>query len=363
MKIGIDFRFFKKDDLYSLFLLTVLRIFSLNNKFKIVIYLNTEADKEFFDFSCELKIVKEKQGNIIDDFLISSKYKKEKFDMMIFFNEYKPILYKKNYIIVIQDLQKVLYGAFKSTIAKHYYLKLIEQNLKSSKKVICFNKQILSDINERFNVEESKISVINGFFGFDDFNLSKELKKQLNIKEKYKIEGDYLIYDLSNSEVKNLEKIFLALKNLKDEGKILKLFVLGEKNSENIEFRKVVLDYKISDLVFFVGDVEIEYLQFYYKQSLGVVYPNIYDAFPFGLNNAVIYNIPILTSDSITMRDLFGDKIEYFNILSNTDTYKSLINFTSNNKKNINYSDIIAIDSDKEYVKKLEKVIGELLLN
>jgi hypothetical protein len=79
---------------------------------------------------------------------------------MIFFNEYKLLSYKEKYILVIPSLQKLFFGPYKNSLSKHYYLKLLSTNLKNAIKIICFDKQTLSDLNERFNIEEEKIEIV-----------------------------------------------------------------------------------------------------------------------------------------------------------------------------------------------------------
>gem|GEM_PF-6572588 len=79
---------------------------------------------------------------------------------MIFFNEYNPITYKKNYLLILPSLKKLFFGPFKNSLSKHYYLRTLNSNLKNAKKIICFDKQTLIDLNERLNIEEWRIEMI-----------------------------------------------------------------------------------------------------------------------------------------------------------------------------------------------------------
>lgn len=358
MKIWIDLRFLQKDNFYSLFVFSIVKELIKTKKHNIVLYTNEKFLEDLWE--TKIEVVTEKIWSIWENFSLISKFKKETFDLIIFFNEYKPLSYKWNYILVIPSLQRLFFWPYKSSLSKHYYLKLLSSNLKNAKNIICFDKQTLSDLNERFNIEEEKIEVINGFFPIrmGDF---KDITN-LDVKIKHNISGDYILYDSLESSIKNLEKVLLAIKKMKEEKNILNIVILWNDACKNLEFRKLVLDYDISDLVFFIWEIEENEKPSYYKQSVGLVYPNIYDTFPFELNNALIYETPMIVSDLASIREATLNELDYFNALSNMDTLEALKTFLKK-KKNPNYAKILNSSSSENYANTLLEVFEKLLDN
>ncbi len=356
MKIWIDLRFLQKDNLYSIFVFSVVKELEKTKKHNLVLYTNTKFSEDLWDAKIEL--VTETIWSIGENFSLVSKFKKEAFELMIYFNEYKPLWYRENYILVIPTLQRLFFGPYKNSLSKHYYLKLLSSNLKNAKKIICFDKQTLSDLNERFNIEEEKIETIRWFFPIKNWDI-KDVTN-LNVKSKYTINWDYIIYDSLESSIKNLDKVLHAIKKMKNEKKILNLLILWNDACKNLEFRKMVLDYEISDLVFFVWEIEENEKVNYYKQSVGLVYPNIYDSFPFELNNALIFETPMIVSDIDSIKDATLGELDYFNSLSNMDTLEALKTFLQK-KKNLNYVKILNSSSSEIYTNTLLEVIEKRL--
>lgn len=357
MKIWIDLRDLKQDYLYSLFILEVVKELIKTQKHNVTVYSNENLELDITN--CKIELVQEKIWSIGEKYILNNKFKKEKFDLMIFFYEYKPITYKDDYILLIPSLQRLFFWPFNTFFSKYYYLKLINSNLKNAKKIICFDKQTLGDLNERFNIEEDKIEIIKWFFPLRKENIKSEVNNT-DIKSKYNIKGDYIIYDSMESSIKNLDKVLLAIKKMREQWNILNLLILWEDAWKNLEFRKLILDYEISNLVFFVWEMSDKEKSSYYKQSIGFIYPNIYTTFPFELNNALIYETPIITNELDSIKDATLGELEYFNSLSNMDTLTALISF-SKNKKNINYNKILSSNSVESYVKNLQEMIDNRL--
>lgn len=361
MKIWVDLRFLKRDNLYSLFAFEIVKELSKNTNYKIVVFLNDSWDVALFNSLIKTEVVKEKSWSLIENISLKTQFKKQNFDLMVFFNEFKPITYKWKYIIVIPSLHNVLFWRFKSSLSKYFYLSLLWANLKYAAKIICFDKQTLNHLNERFNIKEEKINIIKGFFPIRSITCS--VKLNLDIKTKHSLTNNYIIYDSNEASVKNLERVFYAIKKMKNEWIKLSLFVIWNDNCKNLEFRKAVIDNNINELVYFIWELNQNEKEAYYRQSSWIIFSNLYDTFPFDLNFALVYKKPILASNLESIRELFWDKISYFNILSNNNTYESVLKFSKSEKEDINYDDVINSNNPQNYSKDLMKVIEEVTIN
>ena len=359
MKIWIDLRFVEKDHLYSLFASEIVRELSKNPDYNLTIYLWSDEYLAYFNYE-NVVVVDAKPGSIAENFKFCNQLRRQKFDLMIFFNEYKPIFYRKNYILIIPNLYKLLFGDFKDWISKWFYLQSFSRNLKNAKTIICFDRKTIDQINERFDIKEEKMQILKWFFPVKGISCSLD-SYALNIRQKYHLQNDFLVYDSKWWNVKNLENVFQALRKIKQNWKRINLFILWREAGNTIDFRKAVLDFSVNDLVTFTWEISTREREAYYKQSKWIIFSNLYETFPFALNFAMVYNRPILANNLKSIRDIFWEKIDYFNILSSSTTYEAIYDFCNKPSKEIDYSDIILENNSTKYTERLIKIINSII--
>ena len=68
--------------------------------------------------------------------------------------------------------------------------------------------------------------------------------------------------------------------------------------------------------------------------------PSLYETFPFHLEDALNYKIPIISSNLKSIENIFWNKISYFSPISKSDIIKNLNIFLRKRKQIINYEDI-----------------------
>jgi hypothetical protein len=109
---------------------------------------------------------------------------KDKNDIVIFFDDNRPIFYNKDSIQIISSLEKILYPNlnYSKFFKKNIYLYTIKSNIKKSKIVVCFDDKTKKDINEKLNIHEKKIKIISGFF-----SKNMEPTSKIDIKTKHNI--------------------------------------------------------------------------------------------------------------------------------------------------------------------------------
>jgi hypothetical protein len=82
-------------------------------------------------------------------------------NLVLFFNHFKPIFYKGQYITFISSLKDIYYMDFSSYFEKYKYLFLMKKNLKKSYKIICLDQNTKNELIEKFDIKEEGIEVIN----------------------------------------------------------------------------------------------------------------------------------------------------------------------------------------------------------
>jgi hypothetical protein len=313
MQIWIDLRFLK-DDYYSFFVLELIKW--LINKDKTntyIIYLNT-ITKDLEKENTILRHVWISNDTFKEQFNFYRILKKDNNNLVLFFNTYKPFLYKWNYITIIDNLKNIVYNNFKGSASKYYYLFKLKNNLRYSNKIVCLDKITKNEILERFNIKEEKINILNAFF-----NIEKNTKKpvvdiNIDIKSKYQINWKYFIYEWWNWLEKNIEKIISVINRLKKQN--IYLIILWYEVSKNNYISSIVKKLKINDKVKILWVIKESEAELLYKNSLWVLFPSFYESFPFDLTNAIKYQTLIFANKLENIKNIFNNNIIYFDAKS-----------------------------------------------
>ncbi len=341
MKIWLDLRFIK-DNLYSTFILNLIEwILLLDNKNSYKIYLNPNSwkEKEFKKLKTIANINIIEVG--INNFSIKEQIhflkilRKDKNDLMIFFNHFKPIFYTWEYYIFVSSFKNIYYWNFNSTFNKYKYIFLLENNLKRSNKIICFDFNTKNELIERFNIEERKINLLKWFFIQDKKLQNKDIN--IDIKTKNNIENNYLIYSAGDWIEKNIEKIIHILDKL---SKKIDIVILWDAISKNVFLRNKIISLKLQNRIKFINTFSETEKNLIYQQSIWLIMPSLYETFPFHLEDALNYKIPIISSNLKSIENIFWNKISYFSPISKSDIIKNLNIFLRKRKQIINYEDI-----------------------
>ena len=355
MKIWCDLRLLYDETAYARFVNEFLKDF-VSQKKEHTFFLYSYIPLDINWGNVVSRIVKEKRDWFWSELKFSKELKNDKLDIFLSFDENKPYFYKWKTILFIPSLAHVFYTDEGFSFAKSWEQFTYQKNLKSAHKIVCFDEATKDDLNERFNIIEDTITVMRPFFVLDDMIEPSDIV-QIDIKARHNLSMDYCIYNAWYWVDKNLERLVEVFARLKEAGKDLALFVFwGEEVGTDLEVRKVVLQFDINDRIFFHSNIKKEEEGYFFKQSLWVIYPVLYESFPFTLNKALFYNIPIIASHISSVKTIFDGKIDYFNPVSKVDMTKSIIEFTRKNI-HVDYSSITATYSRSSFSAALENML------
>lgn len=358
MKIWIDLRFLK-NDIYSNFIIQLVKSFIESKKeVQYIIYTNDNIKwlswKNIIIKKVDIWIWTLKEQTKFFKIL-----KNDNNNLMLFFNHFKPIFYKWEYIILIWGLKDIYYMNFSSYINKYKFLYLMEKNLKKAYKLICLDQNTKNELIEKFNIKESKINIINAFFPNVWFsNTNNETDLNINIKSKYHIKNDFLIYSWWDSIEKNYEKLISVLSILRNDWYDLDLVFLGEKISKNLSLRNIILEKKLEKNVFFLWILPLVEKKLIYSESLWTIFTSFYEPFPFKLTEPLFFWTKILSSDLKNIKNIFNENIKYFSPISVNNIYENIKKFINEKENNINdYSEIIKKYNIENTTKQLIEII------
>lgn len=341
MKIWLDLRFLW-DNIYSRFVSTLVESMIKNspdNKF--IVYANSNLNL----LKTENSIVKKvdiKVGSLAEQVKFKKILKEDNNGLMIFFNHYKPIFYKKDYIILVWDLKDLYYSNFSSSFEKAKFLYLLSKNIKNAYKIICLDKITKNELIERFNVKETEINIIDWFFpkrpGYDyDYELEEV---SASLATKYDLKNKYFVFSAWDSIEKNYEKLIKVFKRLKENKFEIDLVFLWTNIWKNINLRNMILESNLQENVHFLGSPKLSEKKIIYQESLWVIFPSLYEPFPFRLTEPLYFDVPILSSNLKKIESIFWDKIKYFSPISVNSIYTEVEKFSKKPVKNVDYSEI-----------------------
>lgn len=359
MKIGIDLRFLW-DNLHSLFVSQLVEKFMEEKRWvEYTLYTNSNAFISIESSqNVRVKKVKIENNSLSEQISYNSILKKDKNDLMVFFNHHKPIFYKKDYIIFVLSLKDLYYTDFESSIERYKFQYLISKNIKNAKKLICLDTNTKQELIERFNIKETNISLVDGFFPkrqWEDYEKASE-ELPISIPGKYNISWEYFIYSGGGSIEKNFEKLINVFERLiKKDKKNINLVFLGNEVGKHLNMRQMILEKNLNSFIHFIGSPEFHEKRVLYKHAKGVIFPSLYEPFPFRLSEPLYFWTKIYASNLKKIEAIFWEKIIYFSPISVISIYESI---KTSLEKNINpkedYSEII-----QKYT--VENTVTELL--
>lgn len=251
---------------------------------------------------------------------------RSKADILINFSSQYPIFYKKNVIQSIFSLESLSYPELNQIKFSEKYKNafVLKSNLENATKIITLNEKLKKDLNEKLNIEEEKIEIIPGFF------TQKTLEKQvsIDIKAKYVLQNNYIIYDQWVGVSKNIKRFLQAIKEVQKEIPLHVLF-LGNTLSNHLETRQEIISLGIEKKCIFVWHPAENELQSYYSQSIGVFFPHLYDNFPACVETALHFQTPIFISKWYETQLVLWDQAHYFSPLDSSSIQDSLLQANS----------------------------------
>jgi glycosyltransferase involved in cell wall biosynthesis len=217
-------------------------------------------------------------------------------------------------VVTIHDLIFEKYPQQYNPIDVTIYRKKFRYACMHADKVIAISEQTKKDIVELYNIPAEKISVV---YNSCDPSYSQLLPEQKinEVKTRYSLPADYLLYVGSIIERKNLLNICKALHEL--EGKIdIPLVVIGTGSGKY--YQQVKQYVKVNNLKHKVIFLSEEYSTIpnadfpaIYQGATALLYPSVYEGFGLPILEAMYSNTPVITSNVSCMPEVGGDAAIY----------------------------------------------------
>ena len=237
-----------------------------------------------------------------------SAFFKDSADITHFFNYYLPPGVNGKKIVTVHDMA---YKRFPETV-RFKTKKMLDLSLKKSVNrsdlVITVSEFSKQEILSFFPECEGKIEVVyNGV----DLNMFRPMSDQVmikNVKQKYNVEGDFLLYLGTIEPRKNIERLLEAYSLLKKRLVTCpKLVLAGGKGWLDNRIFCTLDKLNLKDDVVFTGYVVDEDVPVLMNAARAFLFPSIYEGFGMPPLEAMACGVPVLTASVSSLPEVVGD--------------------------------------------------------
>lgn len=166
------------------------------------------------------------------------------------------------------------------------------QSCQISDRIIAISEQSKLDAIEFFHADPSKIKVV--YQGCNNiFRQKQSVEIKTQIKLKYNLPTDYLLFVGAIEPRKNIAAIFQAICDQKIDAPLV---VVGRETAYVQDLRAMLEELRITKQVHFLHTVETVDLPAIYQMAKVFVYPSVFEGFGIPILEALCSETPVITS-------------------------------------------------------------------
>ena len=247
-----------------------------------------------------------------------------KSDIYHFFNFIIPKNIKGKVIVTIYDT--VFFSAPETmggmkTISEYKYA------AERSDLIITISESAKADIIKHFNIDEKKIKIVTPGIDLQKYSYKYSESELENIRKKYNLPKNYILYLGTIEPRKNIERIVKAFKKYKKEiNDDLKLVIVGRKGWKYDNIMKLI-EAMGTDIII-TGYIDEEDKVPIYKLAQIFVFPSLYEGFGMPILEAMASKTPVITSNISSMPEVAGNAgmlVDPFNENEIFEAYKKIL--------------------------------------
>ncbi len=239
----------------------------------------------------------------------------EDFDLVHFIDYSSPLLpIETPFIITIHDL--AFYKYPDTFTKKSLWLRkvLLPLSIKRARAIIAMSENTKKDILQYFPEAKGKVHVI--YQGGRRLERMEDKAAGSQTLKKYGIEGDYILGLGTIEPRKNLKRLILAFKHIREKYPHLKLVLAGKKGWMTDSFYSFVKKSGIENSIVLAGYVEQEDIAALYSRATLFVYPSLYEGFGLPPLEAMRCGVPVVVSDNSSLPEVVGNAGVYVDAMS-----------------------------------------------
>lgn len=241
---------------------------------------------------------------------ITTTLRKEKVDLFHGLSNEIPANLKQNGIpsvVTIHDLIFLRYPKLYKPIDRSIYTYKFKQACLRSDRILAISQQTKRDIRDFFGIPEEKIEVV--YQGCDPvFGQAVTESMKLSVREKYQIDGPYILYVGSIEERKNLLLLVKALKGLHED---ISVIAIGKRTPYTDTVESYIRENNLSARVRILSNIPFSELPAFYQMATLFVYPSFFEGFGIPILEAQLAGIPVIAAAGSCLEEAGGPSALY----------------------------------------------------
>ena len=234
-------------------------------------------------------------------------------------------------------------------------------SLKKAHKVIVDLEWGKQNVIKKYNIDEKRIEVLKFL---PNIKIDKT-STVVQIKEKYNLKNDFIFYPANFYAHKNHIYILKAIKILREEKNIdIDVIFSAPSDKGNLKYiLNKAKEFKINDLIHYIGFVPKEEVPSLYQQSLSLVMPTYLGPTNIPPLEAFAFETPVCYSDMPFFREQVGESAFFMDLKDPNSLVKNITTIQKDKKivdeKREKGLQVLKNWSDKDFYNKLLTIFNE----
>jgi glycosyltransferase involved in cell wall biosynthesis len=231
-----------------------------------------------------------------------------------------PIKAKKR-VVTLHDVYHLAFYNTLNFTQKLYAKIMIHQAINKSNKVITVSNFSCEEIKKYTNTTQG-INVIYNAVDLSKFRVIQDPLGFSDIRLKYQLPKDFILFIGNVKPHKNLTNLLLALKNIKQN-----IVIVGEKDkliTLDGGLAHVIEENDMGNKVFFTGYIKEMDVSMIYNMATLFVFPSHYEGFGLPVLEAMACGTPVVCSYASSLPEVGGDAVIYCNPHDTEDIKKNI---------------------------------------
>ncbi len=211
-------------------------------------------------------------------------------------------------VVTIHDCIHLMFPQYlPSRFALGYAKTAIALAARRATRVMTVSETSKRDIIKFFGTPPEKIDVI--YNAYDErFGTEPREEEISRVRERYQLDGDFILYAGNVKPHKNLERVIEAFHLVRHRGlDHVKLVMIGDDISKYAALRRAVHRHQLHKYVRFLGYLPEGTLAAMYRLAGVFVFPSLYEGFGLPPLEAMASGTPVVTSNLSSLPEVAGD--------------------------------------------------------
>lgn len=225
-------------------------------------------------------------------------------DVSVFFNFIVPPNISGRVITTVHDLTFIRYPETMKVSNYKHISKGLRRSLDRSDVIISVSEFTKAELCNLMGVPEEKVKVVYSAPSIHE----NRCIKYLDTAQKYRIQGEYILFVSTIEPRKNISRLLKAYDYLKQTKKIPHQLVLaGGKGWADDGILRDLSDLKSAQDVIITGFVTEEEKRVLYENASVFVYPSIYEGFGLPPLEAMLLGCPVVCANAASIPEIVGN--------------------------------------------------------